>query len=226
MVKTSRTEAYRKYTTINHTAFSHDINKELEGNPSGKTLQEKIQCFNNRLSSVLDTHVLVKHHKCLNKPKAPWFNDIIAEAIHHYRKLERTWYKDKTNSEHFIAFYCQHRLVANPLDKAEHEFFLNSIVENPNNYRQIYTICNQLLGRTKESPLPPGFTNQELADRFNNYFIEKIAKIRLVLLEKCSHLPNYEEVEAAPKNKNTIQVLQSISTGGKENDTGYTKQKL
>ena len=46
---------------ISHTAFSHDINKELEGNPPGKTLQEKIQYYNNTLSSVLDTHAPVKH---------------------------------------------------------------------------------------------------------------------------------------------------------------------
>ena len=112
-----------------------------------------------------------------------------------------TWYKDKANSEHFMAFYHQHRQGANLLDKAEHEFFLNSIAENSNNYRKIYNICNQLLDRTKESPLPPGFTNQELADRFNNFFIDKIAKIRLVLLEKTSYLPNYAEVEAAPDIK-------------------------
>ena len=122
-------------------------------------------------------------------------------AICHCRKLERTWHKDKTNSEHFRAFYHQHRWVANLLDKAELEFFLNSIAENSNNYRKIYTICNQLLGRTKESSLPPGFTNQELADRFNNFFIDKMAKIRSVLLEKHSHLPNYAEVEAAPNIK-------------------------
>ena len=198
VAKTSRIQAYGKYTSIDHAAFSCDILKELEENPPGKTLQEKIQCYNNILSHAPDTHAPVKHHKCSNKPRVPWFNDTIAKAICHCRKLERTWYKDKTNSEHFTAFYCQHRLVANLLDKAEHEFFLNSIAENTNNYRQIYTICNQLLGRTKESPLPPGYTNQELADRFNKYFIDKITKIRSVLLEKCSHLPNYAEFEAAP----------------------------
>ena len=198
VAKTSRFLAYRKYTNIGHTVFSHDINKELERNPPGKTLWEKIQCYNNTLSSVLDAHAPVKHYICSNRPKLPWFNDTIAEAIHHHRKLERTWHKDKTNSKHFTAFYHQHRLVANLLDKADHEFFLNSIAESSNNYRQIYTICNQPLGRTKESPLPPGFTNKELADRFNNYFIDKIAKIRLILLEICSQLPKYIEVEAAP----------------------------
>ena len=127
VAKISRTQAYRKFTNINHAASSHDILKELEENPPGKTLQEKIQCYNNILSSALDTHAPVKHCKCSNKSKVLWFNDTIAEAIHHHRKLERTWYKDKTNSEHFMAFYHQHRQVTNLLDKAECEFFLTSI---------------------------------------------------------------------------------------------------
>ena len=86
VARTSRTEAYRKYTNIDHTAFSLDINKELEGNPPGETLQEKIQCYNNTQSSVLNTHAPVKCCKCLNKPNTPWFNNTTAEAIHHTQK--------------------------------------------------------------------------------------------------------------------------------------------
>ena len=156
LAKTSRIQVYRKYISIDHSAFSCDILKELKENPPGKTLQEKIQYYENILSSALDTHAPVKHCICSNKPKVPWFNDIIAEAIHHHRKLERTWYKDKTNGEHFTAFYHQHRLVANLLDRAEHEFFLNSIADNSNNYRQLYTICNQLLAEPMNHPYHQG----------------------------------------------------------------------
>ena len=62
MAKTSRTQAYRKYTNIDQAAFSHHILKELEENPPRKTLQEKIQCYNNNsiLSGALDTHAPVK----------------------------------------------------------------------------------------------------------------------------------------------------------------------
>ena len=85
MAKTSRTQAYRKFTNINHAAFSCDILKEVEENPPGKTLREKIQCYNNILSSAPDTHDPVKHCKCLNKPKVSWFSDTIAKAICHHR---------------------------------------------------------------------------------------------------------------------------------------------
>ena len=39
-------------------------------------------------------------------------------------------------------------------------------------------VCNGLLGRGKEPSLPSGFTNQELADNFNEFFITKITNIR------------------------------------------------
>ena len=37
------------------------------------------------------------------------------------------------------------------------------------------------MGRNQDLPLPPGYTNEELATMFNNFFIPKIAKIREVL---------------------------------------------
>ena len=59
--KHPNTQAYRKFTNINHADFSQDILKELEENPPGTALQEMIQCYNNILSSALDTHAPVKH---------------------------------------------------------------------------------------------------------------------------------------------------------------------
>ena len=43
---------------------------------------------------------------------------------------------------------------------------------------------DSLLGRGKEPSLPPGFTNQELADNFNEFFITKITNIRSDLSER------------------------------------------
>ena len=84
------------------------------------------------------------------------------------------------------------------LEKAQWKFFLTSITENPSDYKHIYEICNHLLGRSKDSPLPPGISNNDLAVRFNNYFIQKIANICTDLIEKCQHLPPYIERSAPP----------------------------
>ena len=64
------------------------------------------------------------------------------------------------------------------LSSAERHFLHSKLYENSNNPKQIFRICNSLLGRNKDSPLPPGFTNQELANNFNGFFITKITNIR------------------------------------------------
>ena len=48
----------------------------------------------------------------------------------------------------------------------------------------MFKVCDSLLGRGKELSLPPGFTNQELADNFNDFFITKITNIRSNLIEQ------------------------------------------
>ena len=100
--------------------------------------------------------------------------------------------------------------MANLLDKAEQKFFLTSIIENSANYKCIYEICNNLLGRSKNTPLPPGILNKDLAVSFNNYFIEKIAKICSDLIEKCLHLPPYIETQA-PLGTHNLSNFQPIT---------------
>ena len=110
----------------------------------------------------------------------------------------------------FTLFQGQCQLVSNLLDKAQQKFFPTSITENPSDYKCIYDICNHLLGRSKYSPLPPGISNKYLAARFNNYFIHKIANICTDLIEKCQHLPPYNE-RSAPLGTQNLSNFQPVT---------------
>ena len=48
----------------------------------------------------------------------------------------------------------------------------------------MFKVCDRLIGRGKEPSLPPGFTIQELADNFDDFFITKITNIRSDLSEQ------------------------------------------
>ena len=58
--------------------------------------------------------------------------------------------------------------------------------------------------------MPPGFTNKDLAYRFNNFFIDKITKICNDLIGKQQHLPPYVETPA-PSNTNKLCRFQPIT---------------
>ena len=85
-------------------------------------------------------------------PRYPGSMTLLLRQFATAENWKKTWYKDKTNSELFTAFYCQCRLVA----KAEHEFFQNSIVENSNNYRKIYTSVISFLVEPRNHPYHQG----------------------------------------------------------------------
>ena len=64
------------------------------------------------------------------------------------------------------------------LNCVERHFLHSRLYKNLNNLKQIFRICDSLLGRGKDLPLPPDFTSQELANNFNSVFITKIAKYK------------------------------------------------
>ena len=176
-----KVKVYRKLKNINPEVFIRDIGEFCLLKPIGTSLEDKVNYYHTMLQSILDIHAPIKRRECSNWPSIPWFNQEIAmrplDPIRHQRHLERVWYRDKSNMEALALFHSQCWLVGNLLDKAEWKFFLTSIIENSANYKCICEICNNLLGRSKDSPLPPGIPNKDLAVSFNNYFIEKIAKI-------------------------------------------------
>ena len=205
-VTNSSVRLYRKFKDIDPIAFMEDVNKFCLKEPAGSSLEDKANHYYTMLQTTLDHHAPIKSRKCSNRPKVPWFTDRIAEAIRLRRSLERTWHRDRSNIEAYNLFHQQRRLVSNLLNKAERDFFRTSIIENSSNYKRIYEICNHLLGRTKDSPMPPGFTNKDLAYRFNNFFIEKITKIHNDLILKHQHLPPYVEMPA-PQRHRTLAIF-------------------
>ena len=208
-ITTSKVQVYRKFKDINLYAFMKDVREFCLNKPPGPSLDDKTNHYYTMLQTVLDHHAPIKSHKCSNHPKVPWFKEDITKAIRLQRCLKRIWHRDRSNVEAFTLFHCQCQLISNLLDKAEWEFFLTSITENSMNYKCIYDICNHLLGRTKDSPLPHGITNKDLANRFNNCFIDKIVKIHTDLIGKCQHLPPYVEIPAPQGHRSSAISSQS-----------------
>ena len=130
------------------------------------------------MSDVLYKHAPCKQKKVPDYPTVPWFNKSLSDEIRLNRRLERSLQSDQKNTVKYTNFYLQRWKVSNVLNSAERYFLHSRLHENPKNPKQIFRICNSLLGRKKDSPLPPGFTKQQLANNFNSFFTTKITNIR------------------------------------------------
>ena len=69
-------------------------------------------------------------------------------------------------------------MVRNLLGEAERRYYQNQLQDNSHNLKKIFGICNGTLGRKRDLPFPPGYTEEEQAKRFNKFFITKIINIQ------------------------------------------------
>ena len=89
--------------------------------------------------------------------------------------------------------------MANIIHWTECEFCTNTPLKHKHQPREIFRIYDRLLRRNQDLPLPPGYTDEQLATMFNNFFVTKIAKIRELLestirdtiqtRDSCTHIP-------------------------------------
>ena len=141
----------------------------------------------------------LEDQKASDHKKIPWFSNRVSHGIRQRRKAKCIWLSHQNNWQKFRDFYHLRRVVASIINQAECEYFTNMLLEYKHQSREIFRICDRLLGRNQDLPLPPGYTDEKLATMFNNFFIIKIAKIREILestvrdtiqtSDSCTHIP-------------------------------------
>ena len=160
------------------------------------SLDQLVSDFNIILVDALDEFAPKKTKVICNRHYIPWFNDNITNLIKERCKAENIWRMSKSNTNNFKKFYRLCRLVSNTMDIAEKAYYKDKLVKCKNDYKQLFSVCNNLLGRGKDLPLPPCKSKQQLANEFNDYIINKISKIRNILFARINDL-NSRDYEQA-----------------------------
>ena len=76
--------------------------------------------------------------------------------------------------------------------------------------KKLYNLVNNMTGRTKTNPMPPGRKDTELANEFADFFLDKIRRIRDDLADCRTYTPNEIEVEPL-ENFNPLSVEEVVS---------------
>ena len=170
---------FRKLNSINPQAFGRDIKILLDDhNPVDLSPNECLKLYKNTLITILNFHAPEKIRKTVTRSKMPWFNDSIAMAIRHRCMAEQNWANHCSDPMAFTTFYRARCIVSNLVDAAENRFYKDSLAQHQGNTKEIFKICDSLLGRNQDLPLPPGFTDKEHASCFKDFFVSKISMIQ------------------------------------------------
>ena len=90
------------------------------------------------------------------------------------------------------------RRVANLMTSAECQYYHDFLSQYKTNMKEIFRVCDKLLGRNQDLPLPPGFSEEELASRFSDFFISKTAKIWEALATNRADIGNVSVLACSP----------------------------
>ena len=168
----------RNIRGIDRVAFKRDLEAELCSlvNPSADR-------YNANLRLVLDKHAPVAKRKVTNRVSSPWFSLVseeLLQAKRSRRQAERRWRASGlvVHKELYRkAKHCVTRIVM----KAKSLFYNCKVSAAPSN-KELYSMTNNLLAKTKSTPLSTLLPLPDLPRLVSTFFVTKSSKSDATLI--------------------------------------------
>ena len=184
---TPKVIAYRKLKDIDVEAFRTDILESSIGHPSDeKDVEELAIKYNSVLIELLEKHAPRKSVKATVRPHAPWYTGEIKSAKQECRRVERKWRTTRL-VVHKEIYLSAVKKVAILIEQAKRSYYGSKVKSA--DQKSLFNLANCLLHKSKDLALPIYDSAQDLATRFNNFFVQKITNIRDDLKTIVDSLP-------------------------------------
>lgn len=170
-----RTILCRKWRSIVHEDLKSDIRESFR-NFQPPTVESAVNEYNNKLTSLVDKHAPATKRTVTIRPECPWWTPELGELKRVRRNLQAKY--EQSNLAVDYENFKSHRDAYNDTNKLTKQSFYQSKISTAQSPREQSKICNKLLNKEKKVILPVHDTPKELADRFVNFFNDKIQKIR------------------------------------------------
>jgi hypothetical protein len=183
-----KTLAVRKLKAINHSNINSDIASSELLKAIDTPPEDAHNIYDRTLRNILDKHAPVKSITVSMRPVTYWMNDNILKEKRLRRKCEGTW--RRTHLEvHRQIFIEQRRKVNTMIQSAKISHYRDKIIQCGNDQKALFNIITSLTKGTDQSPTS---TSDFQAESFNEFFLNKIAKIHDTLSTEPSvyHLPD------------------------------------
>ncbi len=170
------TITYRQFQKINMSKLKDDLSKsDLIIKPES-SLDSLFDQYQSTLNDLLDLHAPIKTKKLTHQP-VKWFTPEVRDAKRQKRRLERIWRRTKSPADR-SKFRRQVNRFNVLINSAKKDFYTNLINTNCDDSKKMWKSLNSVLHRKPVSVLPDGASNQSLADKFADFFVDKITRIR------------------------------------------------
>ncbi|HBK70682.1 MAG TPA: hypothetical protein DDZ39_03320, partial [Flavobacteriaceae bacterium] len=178
-----KTIRFRNISSINMDAFCKDMNQLLSDEmKSVHEVSDLVNTYNLILTSILEKHAPLKTRSINLKHgevSRYWFNSEVKKLRCVRRKCERTWRRLKT-LESKEMFIIARNNVIKQIKIQKVDYFRKIFEHDKQNSRKIFSTLNTLFG--KDNALCNFENEDEISNKFLNFFMEKIDRIKNEML--------------------------------------------
>jgi len=193
----------RNWKNMDMVSLKEDLRQSSLPITACSTVSEAVQKYNQGLTEVLEKHAPSSKRMITVRQDSPWFNTDIKMAKQKRRQLENKWRQSHLQFDREM-YEAQRNLVNIKVEQAKLSYF-SCTIKDAKNQKEVYKVTNKLLHKGKEIVLPSYTSTAELANRFAEYFTNKIVKIRTELEKDIkSHAENQVETTEDSKGKQKI----------------------
>ena len=106
------------------------------------------------------------------------------------RKLEKVWKKHKTK-ENMEKYIHQKKLCMDMALQKQSSYYSRLVEGAGSSQRSLFNIANKLLDKNEDRVLPAHTDSSKLATEFNNFYVDKVKKIRSAIPAVTSNNKHY-----------------------------------
>ena len=131
------------------------------------------------------------------RPTVPWFDEEIAAAKRKRRQLERKWLQTNLTIDRDI-FKAQRQFVVHTIRPAKFKHYNEKINKCDGDQGTLFRVICNLMNTTKTKALPTHGSERDLATRFSDFFISKVATIRQSIETQLRSSPVWTQPATPP----------------------------
>ena len=135
-----------------------------------------ISLFRSIAESIYDNECPITETEIVVKDNAPWYDRELAWAKREKRRKERKW-RNVRNEESRNEYRVAKNSLNSLIRIKKREYYRRKIEEHGQDITKLYAIIDNLTGNKKKALLPEGFSDEELATMFSDFFENKIENL-------------------------------------------------
>ena len=172
--------SFRNFHNIDTISFQNDIannqNNFLE-NCNENNFENAVSLFQQIFGEIVNSHAPIVTKTVNVNTKPGWLDQEFRSARSERRKHYKTWKRTQTIADR-EKFKISRQEVQELSIVKRKQYFSKCVAESSNSQRELFKICSSLLDTQKYTSLPESNDSHHLANMFNQFFIQKIVKIR------------------------------------------------